>query len=181
MAHKTNGVIRKLRPKEAALFKEHLLRLDPESRNQRFLGGVNDEFIAKYPARCFAHKATVFAYIEDGKVLGAAELHPESPEQKHTAEVAFSVEPELRRRGIGQRLFRRLIVSARNAGIRHLRLNCHPANEAMQGLARKFKAQISFGGCGTIGTLKLPAATAMSHISEAIDDMAATAFEKAAA
>ncbi len=121
----------------------------------------------------------MFAYIENGRVLGAAELHPEKPDEKHTAEVAFSVEPELRRRGIGQRLFCRLIVSARNHGIRHLRLNCHPSNEPMQGLARKFKAQISFGQCGTVGSLKLPAATPMSMVSEAVDDLTA-AFSDAA-
>lgn len=178
--NKTTGVIRKLRSREVQLFQEHLLRLDAESRHNRFLGVVNDDFIAKYPARCFANGATIFAYIEDGKVLGAAELHPEKPEEKHTAEVAFSVEPELRRRGIGQRLFRRLIVSARNTGIRHLRLNCHPANEAMQGLARKFKAQITFGQCGTLGSLKLPPATPMSVASEVIDDIAANVFERAA-
>jgi RimJ/RimL family protein N-acetyltransferase len=178
--HRTKGVIRKLRPREAALFRDHLLRLDAQSRNQRFLGGVNDEFIAAYPARCFANGATVFAYLEDGKVLGAAELHPESPEADHTAEVAFSVEPELRRRGIGQRLFRRLIVSARNHGIRHLKLNSHPSNDAMQGLARKFSAQITFGSCGTMGSLRLSKPTAMSYLSEAVDDFATAGLKGAA-
>lgn len=177
---RTAGTIRKLRAREAKLFQDHLLRLDPESRHQRFLGGVNDEFLARYPSRCFARGATVFAYIENRKVLGAAELHPEDQDDKQTAEVAFSVEPTLRRRGIGQRLFRRLIVSARNAGVRRLRINCHPSNTAMQALARKFEAQVEFGDCGTIGTLKLPPATATSLASEAIDDLAVGLFGTAA-
>ncbi|BAT61361.1 mycothiol acetyltransferase [Variibacter gotjawalensis] len=177
---KTQGVIRKLRAREAHLFQDHLLRLDAESRNQRFLGGVNDAFISRYPGRCFANGATVFAYIEDGKVLGAAELHPEDQDQPNTAEIAFSVEPELRRRGIGQRLFRRLITSARNEGIRHLRLNSHPSNEAMQALARKFKAQITFGNCGTMGSLKLPQATHSSIANELLDDIEANIIENAA-
>ena len=39
------GVIRKLWIGETAKYREHVLRLDPESRRSRFAGGVSDDFI----------------------------------------------------------------------------------------------------------------------------------------
>ena len=42
------GVIRKLWVGEAAKFRDHMLRLDPESRRNRFAGGVSDDFVRKY-------------------------------------------------------------------------------------------------------------------------------------
>ncbi len=42
------GTIRKLWIGEAELYREHLLRLDAESRRNRFGGAVSDEFIRKY-------------------------------------------------------------------------------------------------------------------------------------
>jgi len=164
------GVIRKMRTHEVHSYEDHLLRLDLTSRNQRFMGGVSDHFISLYAKRCLADGAIVFAYLENGKILGVAELHIDAS-AKDTAEVAFSVEPPLRRRGIGQRLFHRLIVSARNIGIRHLRLNCHADNEAMLCLARKFRAQITYAQGEAFGLLDLPPATPVSAASEVIHDI----------
>ena len=42
------GVIRKLWIGETAKYREHLLRLDPRSRRNRFGGGVSDDFISNY-------------------------------------------------------------------------------------------------------------------------------------
>ena len=42
------GVIRKLWISEADLYRDHLLRLDGESRRNRFGGAVADEFIRGY-------------------------------------------------------------------------------------------------------------------------------------
>ena len=42
------GVIRKLWIGEADKYREHLLRLDPSSRHNRFGGGVSDDFIGRY-------------------------------------------------------------------------------------------------------------------------------------
>ena len=44
------GVIRKLWHGEAEAYRDHLLRLDPESRRNRFGGGIGDELIAAYAA-----------------------------------------------------------------------------------------------------------------------------------
>ncbi|MFY9837200.1 MAG: hypothetical protein WAK55_12155, partial [Xanthobacteraceae bacterium] len=42
------GVIRKLWIGETGKYREHVLRLDPESRRNRFAGGVSDDFIRDY-------------------------------------------------------------------------------------------------------------------------------------
>jgi hypothetical protein len=42
------GTIRKLWIGEAAKYRDHLLRLDPESRRNRFGGAVSDEFIENF-------------------------------------------------------------------------------------------------------------------------------------
>ena len=42
------GLVRKMWIGEAARYRDHLLRLDPESRARRFGGGVSDNYIRRY-------------------------------------------------------------------------------------------------------------------------------------
>ncbi|WP_311027832.1 GNAT family N-acetyltransferase [Mesorhizobium koreense] len=149
------GVVRQLRPSDLPRFREHLLRLDAESRHDRFNGVTNDAYISTYAERSFHDGTTVIGYVEDGKVLGAAELHerPDLPEP--TGEIAFSVEHELQHRGIGSALFERLISNARGLGYEKLRVTTHPGNLAMRALARKFDAHLSFENLETVGVIDL--------------------------
>ena len=98
------------------LLRDHLLRLDHASRHDRFHGFMDDSFIERYAEKCANDGTVIIAYIEDGVVRGAAELHP--PEQSPDAlpEIAFSVEASVRRRGVGSILFRKLIAEARAKG-----------------------------------------------------------------
>jgi len=149
------GIVRQLRPSDLPRFREHLLRLDAESRHDRFNGVTNDAYLSAYAERSFHDGATVIGYVEDGKVLGAAELHerPDLPEP--TGEIAFSVEHELQHRGIGSALFERLITNARGLGYEKLRVTTHPGNLAMRTLARKFDAHLSFENLETVGVIDL--------------------------
>ena len=45
------ATVRKLWPTEGHLFRDHLLRLDRDSRRLRFAHGVSDSFIEDYAAR----------------------------------------------------------------------------------------------------------------------------------
>ncbi|GGC51250.1 GNAT family N-acetyltransferase [Chelatococcus reniformis] len=172
------GAIRKLFATDLPLFRDHLLRLDADSRRNRFIGGVSDEFIARYAARCFSRGAVVFGYIVDGEVRGAAELHPTDEGDSATAEAAFSVEPGLRRQGVGRELFAHLIRCARAYGVRHLRMNCLAHNRAMQALARKFKAELVLDRWETVAHLDAEAPTLFTLYNEAMND--AIDFTKAA-
>ncbi|WP_159586361.1 GNAT family N-acetyltransferase [Chelativorans xinjiangense] len=162
------GVVRRLRPSELTLFRDHLMRLDGDSRRDRFNGVASDAFLEDYAARSFSQGATVVGYVEDGRVLGAAELHERPESDPPTAEIAFSVEKALQHRGLGSKLFQRLIAHARALGYTQLRVTTHPHNDAMRALARKFNARISFEEGETVGHIGLePAALSDAELSAA--------------
>jgi RimJ/RimL family protein N-acetyltransferase len=150
------GAVRRLaRQEELLLFRDHLLRLDPESRHDRFHGFMDDSFIEHYAAKCASDGTVVIAYLENGLVRGAAELHPPDQSPDAQPEIAFSVETGLRRRGIGTSLFRKLIGEARAKGYRSLRITTGAENEAMRALARKFGAHLTFRHGESTGSIVL--------------------------
>ena len=151
------GLIRQLRPSELPRFRDHLLRLDPRSRRDRFNGAIDDDFIVGYANRCFAEGTTVIAYVEGDRVIGAAELHERADLPRPTGEIAFSVECEWQRRGIGTALFERLLGTARGFGYELLRITTHPRNAAARAIARKFGAHLHFEDGDTVGLIALPA------------------------
>jgi RimJ/RimL family protein N-acetyltransferase len=150
-----NGTIRTLTAREMPLLREHLLRLDPESRRDRFHGATDESFVESYAARCLADGTVVIAYVEDGKVLGAAELHQPDTSADGLPEIAFSVERVLRRKGIGSILFRRLVTEAEGRGYQTLRITTGYSNEAMRALARKFGARLTFRNGESTGFIDL--------------------------
>jgi GNAT superfamily N-acetyltransferase len=150
-----SGVIRQLRPSELPRFRDHLLRLDTQSRRDRFNGALDDDFIVAYAGRCFAEGTTVIGYVEGDRVLGAAELHEKPDEDEPTGEIAFSVERGWQRRGIGSALFERLIGNARGQGYAKLRVTTHPQNAVTRALARKFGAHLHFEDGDTVGLISL--------------------------
>src|ERR1700760_1129453 len=107
------GYVRTLsQQEELPLLRDHLLRLDAESRRDRFHGFMDDEFIERYAAKCADDGTVIIAYMENGVVRGAAELHPPDQTTGAVPEVAFSVEASVRRQGVGSILFRKLIAEA---------------------------------------------------------------------
>lgn len=149
------GVIRQLRPSDLPRFAEHLLRLDDQSRRDRFNGLTDDNFLSSYAERSFREGVTVIGYVEGDKVLAAAELHEQAEESEPTAEIAFSVEREIQHRGIGGRLFQRLVAQARGLGYLRLHVTTHSNNAAMKALARRFNARLSFEHGDTNGVIEL--------------------------
>jgi GNAT superfamily N-acetyltransferase len=151
-----NSSVRTLsQQEELPLLRDHLLRLDRNSRRDRFHGFMDDSFIERYAEKSADDGTVIIAYIEDGVVRGAAELHP--PEQSPDArpEIAFSVETSLRRRGIGSILFQKLIAEARAKGYRSLRITTGTQNDAMRALARKFGANLTFRHGESTGCIDL--------------------------
>jgi GNAT superfamily N-acetyltransferase len=148
------GIVRTLsQQEELPLLRDHLLRLDPESRHNRFNGFLDDSLIERYAAKCAGDGTIVIAYLEDGVVRGAAELHPPDTSPDPQPEIAFSVEAGVRRQGVGSILFRKLIAEARAKGYRHLRITTGAQNDAMRALARKFGAQLTFRRGESTGTI----------------------------
>jgi GNAT superfamily N-acetyltransferase len=151
-----SGSVRTLRQREElALLRDHLLRLDPESRHDRFHGFMDDSFLERYAAKCAGDGTIVIAYVEDGVVRGAAELHPPDQSPDSQPEIAFSVEASVRRQGVGSILFKKLIAEARSKGYRSLRITTGVQNQAMRALAHKFGAHLTFRHGESTGSIDL--------------------------
>jgi len=175
-----NVEIRRLWPPDMEGFRDHLLRLDARSRRERFGGGMSDDFIIHYAENCFGKGDLLYGAFIDGHMCGAAELRSDraiwseqAPFGRHIhAEAAFSVEDGCRRRGVGEKLFRRILRAASNHGVETIEIVCLPDNVAMQRLAQKFKTPFTFEESALTGRLTARRPTAYSVIREASTDAA---------
>jgi GNAT superfamily N-acetyltransferase len=157
-----DAVIRRLSSADREAFRAHLLRLDAESRHDRFLGGASDEFLNHYADHCFAPLDVIFGAYIDGQLRGAGELRPLTADvaddlsdgEAGHAEAAFSVERPFRRRGLGIRLFEQLTLAAQSQQIIEIDFACSADNKAMQSLARKFDAEMRFQADHVTGRLR---------------------------
>ena len=85
-----NSSVRTLsQQEELPLLRDHLLRLDRNSRRDRFHGFMDDSFIERYAEKCANDGTTIIAFFENGVVRGAAELHPPDQSPDSLPEIAF--------------------------------------------------------------------------------------------
>jgi len=174
------GTIRKLWIGETDAYRDHLLRLDRESRYRRFSGTVSDEVIARHAATANDIGIVVHGFFVDGVLRGAAELRRNGSLFARGAEAAFSIEQPWQSHGVGTELLERTLLSARNRGIKSLRMDCLAENRRMQQLARKFDAEFSFDFGSVTGEVDPPRSTLLSLTREAMADshgIASTIFE----
>ena len=150
------GLIRKLWGVETDAYRDHLLRLDAESRRNRFCGTIADDIIRTYAATARGSDVIVHGFFVDGVLRGAADLRA----HRREAEAAFSIEKPWQSHGVGSALLERSLLAARNRGIKHLQVCCLVENQRMQQLARKFEAEITFDFGTVIGTMENPASDA---------------------
>ena len=164
------GVVRKLWIGETDPYRDHLLRLDRESRNRRFSGAVSDEFITRHAASANGLGVVIHGFFVDGILRGAAELRPFGPMFAREGEAAFSIEQPWQSHGVGTVLLERTLLSARNRGIKSLQMNCLADNQRMQQLARKFEADLKFDFGSVVGEVDPPRSTPLSLMREAVVD-----------
>ena len=141
--------LRRLWRDDMPAFQAHLLRLDAESRFERFGLATNDDFVIRYAERCFGIDDVIYGWFDgEGVVRAAGELrgvgHNLPLGFGQSAEAAFSVERPWRRQGIGTALMGRIVRAARNRRAETLYMACLARNVAMQKLARKFEAEMRF-------------------------------------
>lgn len=165
-----SGVIRKLWMPEVTRYRDHLLRLDADSRACRFGGGVSDEFIESYASITFGLNAVVHGFFVEGVMRGCAELRPLGPAFAREAEAAFSIEAPWQSHGVGSVLLDRTLLAARNRGIKTLHMACLANNRRMQELARKFSAELTFDFGGVVGEVAAARPTPLSVLREAVAD-----------
>jgi hypothetical protein len=148
------GVIRKLWVGETDAYRDHLLRLDRESRNRRFSGAVSDESVARHAASTGGFGVVLHGFFVDGVLRGTAELR--------------SIGPVFAREGTV--LLERTLLSARNRGIKLLRMHCLADNRRMQQLAGKFEADLKFDFGSVVGEVDPPRFTLLSLTREMVTD-----------
>jgi GNAT superfamily N-acetyltransferase len=164
------GVIRKLWIGETAKYREHILRLDPESRRNRFAGGVSDDFVSKYVELANSLGAVIYGFFIGETMRGAAELRPLGLRFAGEAEAAISVEKRWQSHGVGSALLARVLLTARNRGYQHLHMACMAENHRMQQLARKFAAELTFDFESVVGEVESSRPTPMSVMRELMSD-----------
>jgi GNAT superfamily N-acetyltransferase len=164
------GVIRKLWIGEAQDYRDHLLRLDAESRRNRFGLALADELIEAYMASPTWRGAVLHGFLVDGVLRGVAELKPFGAAFPTEAEAAFSIEKPWQSHGVGSALLARTLLAARNRGIRQVHMACLADNSRMQQLARKFAAQLSFDFGNVVGEVAAPHPTLLSLFREVVAD-----------
>ena len=164
------GVVRKLWIGETAKYREHVLRLDPESRRNRFAGSVSDDFVRSYVDMTTGLDAVVHGFFVGGMMRGAAELRPLGARFARQAEAAISVEKPWQSHGVGSALLRRTLLAARNRGFRLLHMACLADNRRMQQLARKFDAELTFDFESVVGEVESSRPTPLSLMREMMSD-----------
>lgn len=164
------GIIRRLWPMETQRFRDHLLRLDTDSRRLRFAHSVSDSFIEDYASRMSDYGSVVYGHVVDGKVRGAAELRRLGDAWGEEAEAAFSVEKVYQDNGVGSDLMGRIVRAARNRRIRRLYMSCLAENAKMQVIARKHEAALRFEYGEVIGEIMPEHPDYFSMVAEAAED-----------
>jgi GNAT superfamily N-acetyltransferase len=163
-------VIRKLWIGEADIYRDHLLRLDADSRRNRFAGAVSDEFVREYAELSFGIDALIHGFFVDGALHGAAELRPIGAPLMREAEAAFSIEKPWQSHGVGSLLLERTLLAARNRGVKFLHMACLADNRRMQQLARKYDAELTFDFSNVVGEVATPRPTPLSVMREILAD-----------
>src|SRR5262249_8322085 len=151
-------------------FRDHLLRLDKESRRMRFAHGVADSFIEDYAERMNDMGGLVVGAFVDDEVRAAAELRKLGETWGREAEAAFSVERQFQDQGLGTELMGRVIRAARNRGVSLLYMSCLAENARMQAIARKHDAALRFEYGEVIGEIVPETPDYFSLVAEAVED-----------
>lgn len=168
--HNLHGNFRKLLPAESLLFRDHLMRLDPDSRRLRFANSVQDDYIASYAMKAADAGSLVYGFFENGHLRAAGELKRASAFWGKTAEAAFSVECGYTNHGLASELMGLIIRSARNRGVSHLILSCLSENSSMQAIARKYAQDLQIDHGDVIADIVPIRADYMSVAAEMLED-----------
>jgi RimJ/RimL family protein N-acetyltransferase len=159
-------VIRPLLPIEAEEIEAHFLRLSDADRYLRFAGPAPASVIERYVGQLNWARSIRLGSFQDGRLRGLAELvgNPDG-----SAELAVTVESECQRHGIASELVRRMLVIARNRGVRQIVSYCLTENQHMRDLIRKFQGEIALDGANAEAHFAPGIATPFSYWQESVE------------
>ena len=150
-------IIRKLTEYERNVVKDFYVALSAEDRRKRFCSTLSDEALSRYVGGLdFAQHAILGAFDEQAQLIGLAELAPGTEQ----SELAFSVRPDLRCRGIGTKLMERLLLYARMCGIGQVFVMFLSDNVPMRRMAQSAGMLVKTEGSESYASRELPAPSA---------------------
>ncbi len=165
---------RKLIPSDLSSFLDHLMRLSANDRCCRFGGPTSNESIVKYGERINWTDTVIIGFYQDGGLHAAAELRVDPGSTPKAGELAFSVEQPYQGRGIGTTLIRRILVVARNRGLRQVAVFCLAENLRMRRLLVKVNAPPVIELPEALSVIDLPPPDTKSILQEETDDKSGT-------
>ena len=121
----------------ASLFK----RLEPQARLDRFGHEIGDAALEAYAHQSLAESPPVFGALIDDRLSGIAEITRFSRED--AAVLAFVVDAERRRQGIGCRLLLAALAWTAERRLSSVQLQCARTNWAVRQIAQKANARVS--------------------------------------
>lgn len=163
-------VVEKLGTRDLPEIRQHLLRLDRETRYMRFGSFVNDDTIRNYADRIFDMGSVVYGVFQAGKLRAVGELCGLYRSWPLSAELALSVEPDWQSQGIGNALVSRLVTVAQNRSIRSLSVMFLNDNDKMRRIAAKYLPGVNFHSAQAGTTFDPPWPTPVSIAREIIED-----------
>jgi GNAT superfamily N-acetyltransferase len=136
------ALLRRLGPPDLAAVERHLLALGPEDRRTRFLSRFGDAVISAYVRRIDPVAGILFGALDgpEGELLGLAEAYPTGAPGR--VEVAVSVLPAHRRRGLGRRLVGRAVAAGFAAGAAVAEFHFAPENLALARLVASLGGRV---------------------------------------
>lgn len=152
-------------PNEYKKYREHLLKLDMESRTLRFAHPATDDAINSLCDRFESHPLDhVLFAIEDANLDFVAVGHVALEGEM---ELAFSVLKECQGQGMGDALMKRILQHCRTTNHLKGHMVCLPHNQAIKHLCTKHGIKIHTEYGETEGDVELPAANVSTFIDEA--------------
>lgn len=137
--------VRRIGPEGRPAVLRHLLALDPADRVRRFGHAVSDAWLSEHAARLDFERDAVFAVVAGrssrGVLIAVAHLRHAATD---AGELAVSVLPDWRCRGLGQALCAAAIAEAERAGFG--RIECPSGDEPGFRLVRALGCTVLAGG-----------------------------------
>jgi GNAT superfamily N-acetyltransferase len=137
----TRPYIKQLGHQHEAQLSAFLCGLDTSARIARFGQPVTDVRVQAYAKEATAGAAYMAGALDAGRLIGVAEVFAT---RDGVAEVAFAVDADWRRRGLGSALLEAATRWAEHAGIATLRMFIRRNNWPMRQLAHKAGARLDF-------------------------------------
>ena len=124
-------------------FLQHLLRLDPQARLQRFCHPASDADVRGYVGRLDLKRTRVIGFVCEGAMRAAAVLSPAGGRGR-VFDATVSVERAWQGRGVATALLLRAIAVARSLGVGHIRVDGLADNPALRNAVAQFDVDMLF-------------------------------------